>query len=64
MTNTANTFPRNCEMGNGMIRLGYSCIERAHDAAIAEQRFRDGQISESEFASLTTDIELKSYSAW
>jgi hypothetical protein len=65
MTTTKNidTFPRNCEMGNGALRLGYSFPARAHDAAFLEQSFRDGGITAAELTRGMREIEGRRYSA-
>ena len=57
-----NTFPRPCEMGNGMIRMDYLHVDRAHDAAIVEQELRDGSIIEIDAAALFARIEAHRYS--
>lgn len=65
MTTTSkaiDTFPRNCELVKGMKRMGYSHVDRAHDAAIVEQRRRDGVLTDEAALALTKQIEGHRYS--
>lgn len=56
ITATEIAFPRDEEMGNGAMRLGFTHVPRAYGAALIEHAYRGGEVTEEQWVAMEAEL--------